>query len=112
ARGEDWARPLDAVDQGFFHAALSRAGRGRARAAMPVVSLGRRPQRTTVLALPGDGRGGRVLTRVSYVAHSAAASRRSVQEPRCRLRPALSNAGAVRRDQPGECRPDPPRLAT
>ena len=47
------------------------------------------------------------LSRASHVAHSAAASRRCLQEPRCRLHPALPHPGASCRNRPGESRSDP-----
>ena len=64
ARGglrRDGPRAPDDAHPGVLHAALPRAGRGRARAAVRALSLGRRAQRPAVLALRGD-RGRRAST--------------------------------------------------
>ena len=57
----DGPRAPDHADQGILHAALPRTRRGRTRAAVPAVSVGRRPQRPSVFAVLDDSGGGRVL---------------------------------------------------
>ena len=51
--GADRPRAADDPHQGVLHAALPRARRGRARAALRALPVGRRAQRAAVLALPG-----------------------------------------------------------
>ena len=55
----------DDADERVLHAALPGARRGRARAALPTVSVGRGAQRAAVLALRQHRRGGRVLDSVN-----------------------------------------------
>ena len=58
----DGPRASDDADEGVLHAALPRARRSRARAAVRDLPLGRRAERAAVLAVPGQRHGGRLLT--------------------------------------------------
>ena len=59
--GETGRVRLDHAHQGVLHAAIPRARRGRTRAAVPAIPVGRRPQRPPVFAVRDDSGGGCVL---------------------------------------------------
>ena len=111
ARGRirrDRARAADHADARVFHAALPRARRSRARAALRAISLGRRAQRAAVQPVSeSGGRGGVLMAALLHVpilrGGAPYRSLDTVRTPHYRTREPFveisqANVGLIRRD--------------